>query len=197
MNSLFILSSVGIIAYYYSSAARTAEERLSNIIIEVKKLASTDLLTQVSNRRHIQEIIDNEISRYERNKKTFSLILCDIDHFKQFNDLHGHECGDFILKKTSTLLISSIRKADYLGRWGGEEFVILLPETDVQGARKVAQKIRVVLEKHSSNYKGKNFNITMTFGVSEFLSGDNFDSCLNRADKAMYSGKKKGRNIVV
>jgi len=135
--------------------------------------------------------------RFERTRKTFAVAMCDIDHFKLFNDKHGHDCGDYVLKEVANLIRSSIRKQDDVGRWGGEEFLLVFTDTDKRGAGVISEKIREAINKRVFNYNGVELRITMTFGVSEFRSDKSVDSCIKDADDALYLGKQKGRNIVV
>ncbi|MCK4696207.1 MAG: GGDEF domain-containing protein, partial [Candidatus Cloacimonetes bacterium] len=109
----------------------------------------------------------------------------------------GHDAGDFVLKKISKLMISSLRKQDFVSRWGGEEFLLLLPETDIKGGKTISEKIRQKIAETNINFKGKNIPVSMTFGVSTYSKTSNIDDCIVKADKALYRGKKSGRNKTV
>lgn len=160
--------------------------------------ARTDPLTQLPNRRDIIEKIGYERIRFERSKKSFALIVGDIDDFKQFNDTYGHDCGDFILVTVANLMRSSIRKQDQLARWGGEEFLFLLPETNLEGGRVVAEKIREKIASHVYMFQGQDLSVTMTFGVSVFdKNALSIDGCIKSADQALYRGKEEGKNRVI
>ncbi len=163
----------------------------------LEEAAITDPLTKLNNRRKILNALNSEILRFERTRKTFAVAMCDIDHFKLFNDKHGHDCGDYVLKEVANLIRSSIRKQDDVGRWGGEEFLLVFTDTDKRGAGVISEKIREAINKRVFNYNGVELRITMTFGVSEFRSDKSVDSCIKDADDALYLGKQKGRNIVV
>jgi len=161
----------------------------------LQELAQTDRLTGIKNRLKLEEVLALEIkrsSRYMENK--FSLILFDIDRFKEVNDTYGHDVGDEVLKTVSELVGKNIRDSDIFGRWGGEEFLLILPNTDLEQAKKVAQKLRKITEKFEMP---KNITITASFGVSEFKEGDNIDTVIKRADNRLYDAKRTGRNKVV
>ena len=163
---------------------------------QIEELSRKDSLTSIPNRRDILDKIFYETIRVERNKKTFSLVMCDIDHFKSVNDKYGHECGDYILKKIADTIVSSLRKQDIVARWGGEEFILLLPETDLEGGRTVAEKIRRIIGEYEFKYNNKIIKINLTFGVSEYSIDKSIDGCVKEADKALYHGKNNGRNRV-
>jgi diguanylate cyclase (GGDEF)-like protein len=127
----------------------------------------------------------------------FSIVLSDIDGFKSFNDRYRHDCGDFILRKLADLMRSKLRKQDTISRWGGEEFLILVPETAIEGARTLSEKIRKSVERGKFIFNGKKLSLTLTLGVCMFESGMELGECLKRADEALYRGKKSGKNRVV
>lgn len=160
---------------------------------EIKRLAEEDYLTRLYNRRKIHEIIENEIIRSKRYNSAFALILMDIDDFKNINDTHGHNTGDKALVQFSTTLRQTIRESDMAGRWGGEEFLIICPETTIAGALSLAEKLRSDIEKNEFGGIG---NMTASFGVTGIKHGDNVRSMIHRADKALYSAKHAGKNRV-
>ena len=160
---------------------------------ELRLLSITDPLTGVYNRRYFMQKLKEEIERAERTNRPFSLIMLDIDHFKNVNDRFGHSVGDFALKKLTEMLKNNIRKIDILARWGGEEFMILLPETPKKHAVYVAEKLKHLLSNTDMPGVG---TITASFGVSEYRPGDEVDSLIQRADDAMYRAKAAGRNRV-
>lgn len=160
---------------------------------EIKRLAEEDYLTRLYNRRKIHEIIDNEIIRSKRYNSAFAVILIDIDDFKNINDTHGHNTGDRALVQFSTTLRQTIRESDIAGRWGGEEFLIICPETTIAGALSLAEKLRGDIEKNEFSGIGK---MTASFGVTGIKHGDNARSMIHRADKALYSAKQAGKNRV-
>ena len=176
-------------------AERTAE--LSNANELLVQMARVDHLTGLLNRRGFAEEAETETRRVFRSGKTFSLILADVDNFKQFNDKHGHVCGDHVLKRAAALLQESVRDVDCVARWGGEEFIMLLPETDAEGAAVVAEKLRQAIAGNLFEFDGSCLGITMTFGIAGHRKGEPLDTCIARADTALYHGKERGRNKVM
>lgn len=172
--------------------------KTNKILEEAKKkeeeLARMDPLTSLANRRYAYEKIMEEINRYERTGVPFSVVLMDIDQFKQINDKYGHKGGDMVLENIAQVLMNSKRSLDVAIRWGGEEFMLLLPNTKLEGALKVAEKLRDIISGNEIDYKGKIIKITATFGVAQF-AGD-LENCLKKADEALYEGKSLGRNRV-
>jgi diguanylate cyclase (GGDEF)-like protein len=176
------------------------EKQREELRIAYKKmeiLARIDPLTQLSNRRDFLEKFQNEKSRFHRNKKPFAVVLGDIDDFKSVNDQYGHDCGDFVLVSLSKLMKSMIRKQDAIGRWGGEEFIMLLPESPLEGGQRAAEGIRKKIAAEPFVYNGNQLFVTITFGVSEFNDTMDIDTCIKKADEALYVGKRKGKNCVV
>ncbi|MCK4527984.1 GGDEF domain-containing protein [candidate division WOR-3 bacterium] len=160
-------------------------------------LSRTDPLTKLSNRRDILEKIEMERIRFERYKRPFVLVLCDIDKFKNFNDKYGHNAGDSILASIARLMRETIRMQDSVCRWGGEEFLFLLPETNLEGGRILAEKIRNKIADNIYHQEKHKLMVYMTFGVSEYDKVMSIDDCIKQADNALYEGKKKGGNQVV
>ncbi len=165
--------------------------------IELEKIAKTDPLTQLPNRRAVLENINYEIIRFRRNAEPFTLVISDIDNFKQVNDKHGHDAGDKVLIALSELMTETIRKQDICARWGGEEFLFLLPGTDSNGSLIISEKIRENIESEVIKHKDISLSITMTFGLCTFSDDLTIDECITRADKALYEGKKIGKNRIV
>jgi diguanylate cyclase (GGDEF)-like protein len=163
---------------------------------KLKMLASKDFLTGLSNRRDFLEKAQQEERRYKRTKRTFAFILLDIDYFKKVNDTYGHDCGDAVLVEVARSLGKTLRGQDVVARWGGEEFICLLPETDLDGARHVAEKIRESSESAGHRCGSDDIAVTVTLGVSVFDGNFSLEECIGRADKAMYKGKQMGRNRV-
>ncbi len=174
----------------------TRELEEKNRILD--NLANIDGLTEVFNHRYFQNSLEEEISRAERNDSHLSLILTDIDHFKNFNDTYGHQAGDFVLKEFCRAIKKCLRKYDILARYGGEEFVIILPETEEHEAYAVAEKLRTVIEETAFSDGKDDYSVTSSFGVSASRPAreDTFDKddLINRADNALYTAKEKGRN---
>ncbi|MBU1195527.1 MAG: diguanylate cyclase [Proteobacteria bacterium] len=188
-------------ANLYANLEKKVKERtreLENAYEKIKRLANTDPLTQLSNRRDMLEKIASEKVRMGRNKSCAALILGDIDNFKSINDTYGHDCGDFVLKSISQTMKQMIRKQDVIARWGGEEFLLLLPKTDLKGAGVIAQKIRKAICRKEYMYNEQSLPVSMTFGVSYFDNpGIDIDISIKEADDALYRGKETGKNRVV
>ena len=159
---------------------------------ELELLSVTDSLTGVSNRRHFEKKMHEEIMRSIRYEHTLSLVMLDIDHFKRVNDIHGHGVGDSVLIEYSKLISSMLRDGDIFSRIGGEEFMIILPHADIEAAQAAAEKLREIVE----TYK-KVIPITMSFGVTEYIKGEDISYILKRVDDALYEAKEAGRNKVV
>ncbi|MGE5758437.1 MAG: diguanylate cyclase [Sideroxydans sp.] len=160
---------------------------------EIHLLAATDSLTGIINRREFTSILENELARAKRYATPLSLVMYDLDHFKQVNDTFGHDAGDHVLQTVANLVKRSIRAIDVDARWGGEEFMILMPQSDIEGARNAAEKLRVAI---AGQHFDKVGYITASFGVAEFGSGDDIGSLLKRVDDALYKAKGRGRNCV-
>jgi diguanylate cyclase (GGDEF)-like protein len=157
------------------------------------QLATIDPLTSIANRRKFDEVLQYELNRDSRYKHGLSLVFCDLDHFKKINDQYGHKVGDDVLQAFTSLMSKSIRKTDVIARWGGEEFALLLPTTDIMIAAGMAEKLRLQTEEFKFPHVG---NITASFGVTQFVYGDTENSLISRADDALYLAKKFGRNRV-
>ncbi|MCF8722704.1 diguanylate cyclase (GGDEF)-like protein [Nitrospina gracilis] len=171
------------------------ELKRANQILD--ELARRDQLTGLSNRRDMQENMEIERKRSLRNRKPLSCIVADIDHFKKVNDENGHLAGDETLKKVSSIITLSLRCHDMAARWGGEEFLILLPETDLAGASHVADRLRSKIEAETISMEDREIKITMSLGVVQFDGEETVEHFLNRADQNLYEAKKNGRNMVV
>jgi len=175
-----------------SLAEAHAELALKTKMLEVS--AITDRLTQIYNRVKLEEVFDYEMSRSNRGESGFSIMILDIDKFKSVNDIYGHQVGDKVLIEFAKILKQNIRSSDTLGRWGGEEFMIISPAIEKDDAIKLAEKLRVKIDKYDFDTVG---NKTASFGLATFTLGDTDDSLVERADKALYQAKNNGRNQVV
>ncbi len=174
---------------------RTADLARANA--ELDKLARTDPLTRLPNRRAFLEAARGESDRVARSGRPPAIVLGDVDHFKRVNDHYGHEAGDAVLQAVAALLRDAVRAQDTVARWGGEEFILLLPETGLEPAGVVAEKCRLAVEGAVVRCGSQDLRITMTFGVSALAPGESIDDCTRRADEALYRGKELGRNRVV
>ena len=173
--------------------------RLSRLYEEVRRLSLTDSLTSLHNRRSLMERLNEEVHRCQRYNRSLSLIMADIDHFKQYNDTYGHQDGDELLREVAAVLRNHVRKPDFVARYGGEEFVIVMPETDCERALILADRMRAAVKSLDSsgeeNQSGK--RVTMSLGIAE-LPTDAVDaeSLIREADKALYQAKESGRDRV-
>lgn len=156
--------------------------------------AYIDELTQIPNRAKFNQVLHKEIERYQRYHQEMSLIIFDIDHFKHFNDTHGHQIGDDILFELAQLVDERLRTTDLFARWGGEEFAIILTNTPIDAAQSFAEKIRLSIQEHSFK---NNLKLTCSFGVTTIQDEDYEDILFKRADTALYQAKREGRNRVV
>ncbi|MCA9482255.1 MAG: diguanylate cyclase [Nitrospina sp.] len=168
------------------------------LIQELDLISRIDPLTRLSNRRDIQEVLGRELSRCQRYENEFSIIMGDIDFFKKVNDQYGHDMGDNVLKEVAGMLQNEVRKIDKVARWGGEEFLIVLPDTDLPGAYRVAEKIRAAVELRESRFDEAIVKLTMSFGVAGISEvGGKIEEMIKLADLRLYKAKDQGRNKVV
>jgi diguanylate cyclase (GGDEF)-like protein len=171
--------------------AVTAELEASNQ--EITKLSRTDRLTQLVNRIQLDHVLEANLQHALRHTTPFSIILLDLDHFKQVNDIHGHLVGDAVLISAAKILTANTRANDTVGRWGGEEFLIVVPNADLGHAAQLAEKLRSEIESYDFPAVGK---ITASFGVTSFAQEDDVQKMVNRADMTLYTAKRAGRNRV-
>lgn len=165
---------------------------------ELKRQATTDPLTGLFNRRQYELLFNRERERCHRQHKYISLCVVDLDHFKRINDNYGHDVGDLALRHTANLFSSMLRQSDVVGRFGGEEFVLILPDTDLEQAIAVVERLRAELEARTLKTPLEEIHLSATFGVTQVVDGDEgIDAVIKRADKALYEGKGAGRNRVM
>lgn len=161
---------------------------------ELEKLAATDALTQLHNRRKLLEALHQCIDLYRRYGTGLSVIICDIDHFKQINDGHGHDVGDSVLREFADVLRRNTRSSDTAARWGGEEFAILTPLADGEQALALAEKLRLAIEQSDFS---RGLRVTASFGIAALQRDETAEMAMKRADQALYAAKDGGRNRVV
>lgn len=159
--------------------------------------ARTDPLTGLLNRRAMTEQMEYQVARVRRHEQPFCLLLLDLDHFKQVNDSFGHAEGDRVLREMAQLLRLSVRQEDLVARWGGEEFLLLLPDTSISGGRILAEKIKDLLQEQEFTAKDRTFKVTVSIGLTSYGPRQDLDECISRADDALYRAKGEGRNTVV
>ena len=177
---------------------KKSEVEKHQLIVTLEHLSRTDGLTGLMNRRALTEILTYEVDRARRYAAPLSLILCDIDGFKEINDTYGHDVGDRVLQTISATLKMLLRKIDAAGRYGGDEFMLILPETARKGAENLADKLLVAMQNTELNLPdGKPLRLSMSIGIAEPLEDEEgIDSLIKRADDAMYASKLRGRNRI-
>jgi diguanylate cyclase (GGDEF)-like protein len=189
-NIAIPLVALGVISIYFRFASIEVERHMES-------LAMTDALTKLPNRRRMRELLEAERVRCARDGHPFGVVVGDIDAFKLINDTRGHDCGDHVLGEVAAALRGVLRAQDSVARWGGEEFLFLLPDTDLRGAGVVAEKLRGALEATRITFAERRVPVAMTFGVAVCVRGATVEDAISRADRALYSGKHAGKNQVV
>lgn len=184
-----------IINMIISSISIALEKNLS--IQQLEKDAAIDPLTNCYNRRALDTFIENDVAYAQRFGKELSVIMLDLDNFKGINDTYGHPAGDAVLKEISTLIPSMVRKSDYLARFGGEEFVLVLPDSTLYNAVQVAHKLQKMFETHEVHYYGKKITLSASFGVASLEHKQDGGALLREADERLYKAKAIGKNNVV
>lgn len=190
LNIGVVFWMLAYLSFFHIRTATDTEARL-------RRLAATDPLTGLANRRHLLEMAEYEIKRGTRDHAPLSFLLADIDHFKSINDCHGHEAGDRVLVAIAAALRQAVREKDSVARWGGEEFLIMLPDTTLDDAVALAERIRQTVQALQTTVGGRTVTASMTFGVSALDRNETPGCAITRADKALYRGKATGRNRVV
>jgi diguanylate cyclase (GGDEF)-like protein len=173
------------------------QSQLMDLKARLEFSARTDLLTGLANRWEIMARLESEKSRSERHKKNFSILISDLDRFKEINDNHGHLAGDRVLRAVADVMRGQIRNEDFCGRWGGEEFLFILPETDLPKACSVAVKLLAKVRKISVVWEESKISTTMSMGIGVFTAGMNIDGCLKQIDDALFRAKGAGRDRFV
>lgn len=187
--------TVSIMAYVHEYSRYKANLAMLSLRQSMEREARTDTLTGLPNRRAMYEQLQQELARARRTHHPWCLLLCDLDDFKQLNDTHGHLTGDAVLKETGRILRQCLRASDFSARWGGEEFLVLLPETDLHEAGKVAEKIRDQISR--IRIDGVERSFTISIGVHQADAGGGLDDQLRQADRLLYAAKRSGKNRVV
>lgn len=188
---------VTLMAFLYEQSRHRAYTQLKTLSQQMYKASRTDALTNLTNRRAMLEILESEHARAVRHNHPYTLILADLDRFKSINDTRGHICGDKVLVEVTELLRHSLRKQDVVARWGGEEFLILLPELGSADAGAVAEKIRAGVQKLHIACAGKPIELTISLGVHTADLLHDYNTYIKKADENLYQAKHAGRNRVV
>jgi diguanylate cyclase len=194
---VIILVSMCVLMTYLSNIRARSSQRkqsLSEALARIRELAIRDELTGLFNRRHMLELLHTERSRANRSAQPWCLCMIDIDHFKTINDRHGHGVGDEVLRSLSLIIRDGLRDCDHVARWGGEEFLVLLPNTGLEEAVLVVERIRQSLLRTGVSRSVPDLRVTLSAGVSEALSEESLPQAIDRADQALYRAKSAGRN---
>ena len=191
--SVLQFSELAVCLLYLQGYTMKHEQQVRQSNEKLHSLVVRDGMTGLFNHAFMEQLIGDAINRSKRSKNPLSLLMIDVDSFKQVNDTLGHNAGDEVLKQIVKLLESSKRSTDYLGRWGGDELVMLLTDTNLQGAAKLAEKLRSLVESHTFPYHR---GLTISLGASEYAEQDTVPGFIERADAAMYRAKHGGRNRV-
>ncbi len=191
----FYIGQLGcLVLVYIFATVKTSFLDAHRLAVNLRTFAETDFLTGVPNRRAITQALEEEILHCEHAGSQLSVVLLDLDHFKQVNDSHGHDEGDRALRRVALLMDRSRRQTDVFGRWGGEEFLLIVPNLDLPGARNAAERLRHLI---ANSGRETRCAVTASFGVTTYQPGDDLGSLVRRADRALFEAKEGGRNRVV
>ena len=163
----------------------------------IYRMTIVDGLTGIHNKRFLLDTLEREIPRARRHQRPLGLVMFDIDHFKKINDTFGHLAGDFVLKELAQLVKNRLRPDDVLGRYGGEEFAVVLPETDLEGGRVIAEELRTLIEAHAFLFEQERIQVTCSLGVAIVDEDSDVLGFLKAADERLYAAKRGGRNRVM
>ena len=194
-----VLISVSFIGGNISSIRRelsVSRKKLQSSLTVIREMAIHDDLTGFYNRSHLMDLIESENNRSVRTGSVFSLVMMDIDKFKKINDTYGHQIGDQVLRTFAAVIRSILRKTDFCGRYGGEEFLIVLTQTDLQAAKLFAERIRDCVENSFFPDLGPDSRVTVSIGLAEHRMQENIEKTISLADESLYKAKKRGRNRV-
>ncbi|ARU58745.1 signal transduction diguanylate cyclase [Oleiphilus messinensis] len=197
LRFLTSMTFVTVFSYILDFSRRRARNDLIDLAERYDLASRTDELTRLSNRRDMRNRLDTEYYRFKRHGHHFSVVLMDIDHFKRINDGYGHDAGDEVLKDFAKLLKEHSRHLDVISRWGGEEFLILLPETSLVQALALAERLRFAVESAEFSYQSMLIPVTMSAGVCSISQFESIEGLLRQTDINLYEAKMKGRNRIV
>lgn len=190
--ALFLIWSVGMLV----ASADRSERELSVLVEQLRHASLTDQLTQLGNRRFMEAQLDQGAARLASEGEPFSVLLIDVDEFKKINDRFGHDGGDYVLRTVALVLQGEVQRGDTLARWGGEEFVVLLPGARPEDAKELAERLRRRVASQFFRYEAVPFRITVTIGGATAVQGEPILDLIRRADHGLYVGKRRGRNRV-
>ncbi|NMP31767.1 GGDEF domain-containing protein [Thalassotalea sp. M1531] len=191
---IYSFLTVTFLSSFYEYSREKSHKSTLEISKEFERLANYDPLTKLSNRRDALSKLDYEYHRMLRTNQPLTVLLCDIDHFKAINDTHGHDAGDQVLIKLAELFKTQIRAQDTVARWGGEEFLFILPQTDIAHADTFSEKIHAAIRKCEVPYQNQSISCTTSIGMCQIEENTSINQALHRADEALYEAKAQGRN---
>lgn len=194
ISAMLLIAAFALLQEYDRSNA------VKNLLLsreQMRRLASIDELTGLANRRTMAEHLRIQERRCHEQHEQYSVILCDIDHFKRINDVYGHEVGDKVITAVANVLKENLREFDTVARWGGEEFLVMLPRTNIEGATQVAEKLQQAFNHYHISHENAVIRPTMSFGVASADTDIHVDECVRQADRRLYIAKHIGRNCVV
>ena len=191
----FVITGVGINALRTNLTAKNRQ--LSEALMKVREMAIRDELTGLFNRRHIMEVLTQQQALAESGEYRFAVCFVDLDHFKRINDRFGHAAGDEVLRRFAEIARASLREADYTGRLGGEEFVLVLTQSDLEGAAQVAERLRVALAGEDFSALDPELSASVSIGIAAYRVGEELNETLARADRCLYQAKTRGRDQVI
>jgi len=196
LRLLYSFLTVTFLSALYEYSREQSYKHTLELSKKYQRLAHFDPLTQLSNRRDALCLLKREQARILRNKEPLTIILCDVDHFKKINDKYGHNAGDAVLIELSKIFTQQIRKQDCISRWGGEEFLFILPQTNANNANIFAEKIQGILQKHIVHFEDEKIKVSVSMGIEQFSEVQSIDEVINNADKYLYQAKNAGRNQI-
>jgi diguanylate cyclase (GGDEF)-like protein len=191
---LYSFLTVSCLFALYEYVRQNSYYRMREMSRKFERQAKRDPLTGLLNRRGMRENFKQELDRSQRYNNVLTVMMCDIDYFKTVNDQYGHDIGDEIIKSLATILESGLRKQDSVARWGGEEFLFLLPETNGNHAMQLAEKLRIKIEETQYKQDDKTFSVTVSIGLHQIDSTDTINKAITKADTNLYKAKDQGRN---
>lgn len=197
LNMLVFSICIGTVAYCFCNKFNEAEDKLRRINDNLERMANLDTLTGLSNRRHMNEQMKGLVHEFNRTGKVFTIAIGDVDFFKKVNDTYGHDTGDYVLSTLANQFITFMRGKGLVARWGGEEFLFVFENMNIEKAFKNMDELRRSIEAMPMKFKEYDFHVTMTYGMEEFNDRLGVEATINRADEKLYKGKTGGRNQVV
>jgi diguanylate cyclase (GGDEF)-like protein len=196
LRLLYSFLTVTFLSALYEYSREQSYKQALALSEKYQRLAHLDPLTQLSNRRDALFILKREQARISRSKEPLSIILCDVDYFKKINDQYGHNAGDTVLIELAELFTKNMREQDFIARWGGEEFLFILPQTEAKSANIFAEKIQEILQNHLVNHENEKISVKVSMGIEQFKDNQTIDEAINNADKYLYQAKNAGRNQI-